>query len=78
MKCELNDCHVSTNELTHFSVIKKKLDELNLPNAEFKELHEGIRALGPKLVIITDGPKGLTASDELGNGCRCIQIHKLH
>ncbi len=41
---------------------------LNKPDADFKELHEGIRALGPKLVIITDGPKGLTASDENGNG----------
>ena len=41
---------------------------LNKPDADFKELHEGIRALGPKLVIITDGPKGLTASDASGKG----------
>ncbi len=41
---------------------------LNKPTAEFPELHAGIRALGPKVVIITDGPKGLTASGEDGIG----------
>lgn len=41
---------------------------LEQPTAEFPELHAGIRALGPKLVVITDGPKGLTASDETGAG----------
>ncbi len=41
---------------------------LNKPHADFAELHAGIRALGPKLVIITDGPNGLTASDESGSG----------
>ena len=41
---------------------------LKLPTADFPELHAGIRALGPKLVIITDGTKGLTASDESGKG----------
>lgn len=41
---------------------------LNKPEADFPELHAGIRALGPKIVVITDGPKGLTASDESGNG----------
>lgn len=37
---------------------------LNLPHADFPELHAGIRALGPKTIIITDGPNGMTASDE--------------
>lgn len=41
---------------------------LNKPTAEFAELHAGIRALGPKLVIITDGSKGMTASDADDNG----------
>lgn len=36
---------------------------LNNPTIDFKELHAGIRALGPKMVIITDGPKGMTASE---------------
>lgn len=36
---------------------------LGTPNADFKELHAGIRALGPKTIIITDGPKGMTASE---------------
>lgn len=40
---------------------------LGLPNADFPELHTELRKLGPKLVIITDGPKGLTASDDAGN-----------
>lgn len=37
---------------------------LGLPDADFTELHAGIRALGPKIVVITDGPGGMTASDE--------------
>ena len=41
---------------------------LNKPTADFPELHAGIRALGPNVIIITDGPNGLTASDEQGNG----------
>ena len=41
---------------------------LNKPTADFPELHAGIRALGPKIVVITDGPKGLTASDSDTNG----------
>jgi sugar/nucleoside kinase (ribokinase family) len=41
---------------------------LNKPTADFPELHAGIRALGPKTVIITDGPNGLTASQEYGIG----------
>lgn len=41
---------------------------LNKPEADFPELHAGIRALGPKIVVITDGPKGLTASNESGTG----------
>lgn len=36
---------------------------LEKPTADFKELHAGIRALGPKIVVITDGPKGMTASE---------------
>ncbi len=35
---------------------------LEKPNADFKELHAGIRNLGPEYVVITDGPNGLTAS----------------
>jgi len=41
---------------------------LELPTADFPELHSAMRALGPKIVVITDGAKGLTASDEHGNG----------
>ena len=41
---------------------------LGLPAADFPELHAAMRALGPKIVVITDGSKGLTASDEDGNG----------
>ena len=37
---------------------------LGLPDADFPELHSGIRNLGPKIVVITDGPGGMTASDE--------------
>jgi ribokinase len=37
---------------------------LNLPDADFPELHNGIRNLGPKIIVITDGPNGMTASDE--------------
>lgn len=39
---------------------------LNLPDADFTELHTAMRGLGPKMVIITDGVNGLTASDEDG------------
>lgn len=35
---------------------------LNLPNADFKELHTAMRAIGPKTIVITDGINGLTAS----------------
>lgn len=41
---------------------------LKTESDNFSELHAGIRALGPKLVVITDGPNGLTASDESGAG----------
>lgn len=37
---------------------------LGLPDADFKELHTGIRSLGPNIVVITDGPHGMTASDQ--------------
>jgi ribokinase len=37
---------------------------LELPNADFKELHTAMHALGPKTVVITDGVKGLTASTD--------------
>ena len=36
---------------------------LGLPHAGFLELHKAMRALGPKMVVITDGPNGLTASE---------------
>lgn len=36
---------------------------LKSKSVDIKELHTGIRALGPKISIITDGPNGLTASD---------------
>jgi ribokinase len=39
---------------------------LNLPEADFKELHTEMRKLGPTLIVITDGVKGLTASKEDG------------
>lgn len=37
---------------------------LGTPDADFKELHQGIRALGPTYIVITDGPNGLTASSD--------------
>lgn len=36
---------------------------LNLPNAEYPELHAEFRKLGPEIVCITDGPNGATISD---------------
>lgn len=36
---------------------------LKSKETDIKKLHDGIRMLGPKYVVITDGPKGLTASD---------------
>lgn len=39
---------------------------LNLPNADFKELLDGMRGKGPKTVVITDGPNGAYASDGTG------------
>lgn len=36
---------------------------LGIDTSDFKILHAGIRALGPKMVVITDGPKGMTASE---------------
>ncbi len=38
---------------------------LNLPGEEdYTKLHAAVRALGPKLVVITDGPNGITVSGE--------------
>lgn len=38
---------------------------LNLPGeGDYAKLHAAMRALGPKLVVITDGPNGLTASQD--------------
>lgn len=39
---------------------------LNLPHADYPELHAAIRKLGPKIICITDGPRGATISDETG------------
>ncbi len=36
---------------------------LKSKETDVKKLHDGIRALGPTYVVITDGPNGLTASD---------------
>jgi sugar/nucleoside kinase (ribokinase family) len=36
---------------------------LNLPDAEYPELHTRLHALGPVIVVITDGPNGATISD---------------
>lgn len=41
---------------------------LKTDSEDWATLHAGIRALGPKLVVITDGVNGLTASDETGAG----------
>ena len=42
---------------------------LNLPEEnDYAKLHMAMRALGPKIVVITDGPNGLTASNEDGIG----------
>lgn len=37
---------------------------LNLPHADYPELHAKMRELGPKIVCITDGPNGATISNE--------------
>ncbi len=38
---------------------------LNLPGEEdYAKLHAAVRTLGPKLVVITDGPNGITVSGE--------------
>ncbi len=39
---------------------------LELPGADFPQLHSAMRALGPKIIVITDGPNGLTFSKEDG------------
>lgn len=39
---------------------------LNAPNADFKELLDGVRAKGPKIAVITDGPNGAYSSDGTG------------
>ncbi len=36
---------------------------LNLPHADYSELHAKFRELGPEIVCITDGPNGATISD---------------
>ncbi len=36
---------------------------LETEESDLKKLHEMMRAIGPKKVVITDGPNGLTASD---------------
>jgi sugar/nucleoside kinase (ribokinase family) len=36
---------------------------LNTPGAELPELLKGLHALGPKIVVITEGPKGATTFD---------------
>lgn len=38
-------------------------DILKLPHGDYPELHAGFRALGCKIVVITDGPNGATASE---------------
>lgn len=40
---------------------------LGLGKTEIKALLAGIRTLGPKIVLITDGPKGAYLSDDSGN-----------
>jgi ribokinase len=40
---------------------------LNSTSSDIKELLEGIKALGPKIPVITDGPKGAYALDTDGN-----------
>ena len=37
---------------------------LNTKNSDIKELLSGLRKLGPKIVVITDGPDGAYASDD--------------
>jgi ribokinase len=59
---ELRDVYAAT---TIFFCNKEEAQRiLNKPDADFPELHAGIRALGPKQVVITDGPNGLTASED--------------
>jgi sugar/nucleoside kinase (ribokinase family) len=39
---------------------------LNSTESDVKKLMEGIKALGPKIVVVTDGPKGSNILDESG------------
>ena len=39
---------------------------LNSTESDVKKLMEGLRALGPKIVVVTDGPKGSNILDESG------------
>lgn len=40
---------------------------LNSTESDIKKLMQGIRALGPKIVFVTDGPNGSNLLDEAGN-----------
>lgn len=60
-KEELRDVYARTNAFFCNKEEARKI--LDLPHAHFYELHAGIRALGPQRVIITDGPGGMTASE---------------
>lgn len=59
---ELADVYAHTN--IFFCNKEEAQRILEKPNVDFKELHTGIRALGPEYVVITDGPRGLTASHD--------------
>ncbi len=60
-KEELADVYAATDA---FFCNKEEAQRiLGLPHADFKELHIEMRKLGPKLIIITDGVNGLTASE---------------
>lgn len=57
---ELKDVYAATTIL--FCNKEEAQRITNKPTADFPELHATIRALGPKQIVITDGPNGLTAS----------------
>ena len=61
-KDELAD--VYKNSHTFFCNKQEAQKILSTPDADFTELHQGIRALGPKIIVITDGPNGLTAPQD--------------
>lgn len=61
---ELKDVYVATE--LFFCNKEEAQTILKTTESDVKKLMEGIRALGPKIVIVTDGPNGSNILDESG------------